>query len=491
MFYTAFGIIEHFEDGEPLNSQENVDQPNENKDNMLNKNMAEEKENCLNTGFAQTIATLPQNIMHFTRKLNMEMYNLPIVDAVNISTFKNNTVAIQMNTIFDFVFSLVGSNRPFITNVLNFNGKNNNKITFKYKDQYGYDIDLISNNLINNALYNIIYLPFQPKIEITDIDVTNLNSFNIMNGIIITVDRDVKLTLPSNKIFEIYIYPLKKVNLVIDHFENKVSTFILEPNTYNLVYYNINNYDQITITKLNTVNLNFITIPSSVQLNDNSNLLYYNNFLNLNNNKFYNIVNKQYDTTLMNCSDCGNNIKQYGSRYKKQSYYGTETVYMKLPDLNLSNTIITFSINFKTIDNNNQILFDIGNISSDNKYITSLFVNFENNTVRFNYIKNNELKSTFLYAEGNPKLNDNNWHNIIWTLNNDKWTIYVDSNQILNANKKTPNKYTFYCINNYIGKKNNINSLYTQYTNFIGFIDNFKIFSKELTTLEIQNENIK
>jgi hypothetical protein len=173
------------------------------------------------------------------------------------------------------------------------------------------------------------------------------------------------------------------------------------------------------------------------------------------------------------------------------SYYGNNNSYIKLPDLNLSKNIITFSINFKTIDNNNQVLFDIGNTSSDNKYTNSLFVNFENNTVRFNYVKNNELKSTFLYSEGNPKLNDNNWHNIIWTLNNNNWIIYIDATQVLNASKFTPNKSNFNCTINLIGKKNNINNLYQQYTNFIGYIDNFKVYNKQLSTFEIQNENIK
>jgi hypothetical protein len=193
----------------------------------------------------------------------------------------------------------------------------------------------------------------------------------------------------------------------------------------------------------------------------------------------------------MNCTNCNNNIKQYGSRYSSLSYYGTENVYLELPDLNLSNTIVTFSINFKTDNSNNQVLFDIGNVSSDNKYINSLFVNFENDTVRFNYVKNNELKSTFLYSEGNPKLNDNNWHNIIWTLNNNNWIIYIDATQVLNANKFTPNKSNFNCTINLIGKKNNINNLYQQYTNFIGYIDNFKVYNKQLSTFEIQNENIK
>jgi hypothetical protein len=229
-----------------------------------------------------------------------------------------------------------------------------------------------------------------------------------------------------------------------------------------------------------------------MQLKDNSNLVYYNNFLNFYNNKFYNTINKQYDTTIMNCDDCNNNIKEFGSRYSKLSYYGTDNIYIKLPDLNLSKSIITFSINFKTISNNNQVLFDIGNISSDNKYITSLFINFENDTVRFNYSKNNTLKSTFLYAEGNPKLNDNKWHNIIWTLTQDnKWIIYIDSVLVLNAEKFSPNKSVFNCTTNFIGKKNNINNIYQEYSNFIGFIDNFKIFNKQLTNFEIQNENIK
>lgn len=480
MFYTACGMIEYFEDITNIQESKNTIE-----NQLVNKT-------TINIGFIQTNTTTPQNIIQFKKKLNIEIHNVSLVDFNNINKFNYNTIGIQMNTIFDFLFALVGLNKPFITNIVNFNGKNNkNKITFKYKDQYNYDINIISDELIDNGLYNIIYLPIQPKTNISQIDVYNIDSYNLMNGKIITIDNDIILTLPSNKIFEIYIFPIKKINLIVNHFENKISTFILEPNTYHYVYYNKTNPDEISITQLNIVNLNFITMPTNVKLTDDSNLIYYNNFLNFYNNKFYNTINKQYDTTIMNCDNCENNIKQYGSRYSLLSYYGTKNIYIKLPNLNLSNSIVTFSINFKTINSNKQVLFDIGNISSDNKYITSLFVYFENNTVRFNYVKNNNIENTFLYAEGNPMLNDNKWHSIIWTLNDDNWIIYVDAIQVLNAKKSNPNKYLFNCTTNFIGRKNNIDSLYSEYTNFIGFIDNFKIYNKKLSVLEIQNENIK
>jgi hypothetical protein len=486
MFYTAFGLFEHYED---IQGNENtiVEQ-------FTNESLEiSENDKNINLGFIQTDTTIPQNIMQFKKKLDIEIYNMSLVDSININKFNYNTVGIQMDTIFNFLFVLVGSNKPYITNIVNFNKKNNNnnKITFKYKDQYNYDINVISDGLIDNGLYNIIYLPIQPKINISQININNINSYNLFNGKIITVDNNIILTLPYNKIFEIYIFPIKKINLTVNHFENKTSTFILEPHIYHYIYYNRTNPDQIVITQLNIVNLNFITVPTNVKLKDNSNLIYYNNFLNFHNNKFYNIINKEYDTSIMNCDDCKNNIKEYGSRYSLLSYYGTENTYITLPKLNLSRSIITFSINFKTVNSNNQVLFDIGNVTRDNKYISSLFVNFENNTVRFNYVKENQIKSTFLHTKDNPILNDDKWHNIIWTLDNDKWTIYVDSVPILNDTNFTPNKDSFNCTTNFIGKKNNINLLYPKYTNFIGFIDNFKIYNKKLSILEIQNENIK
>lgn len=464
MFYTAFGLFEYFEDNQTNN------------------------ELYINAGFKQTNTVMPQNIIQFTKKLNIEMYNSPIISDHNIKLFENNTIGIQMNLIFNFTTSIVGSNKPFITNIFNVNQKNNNKITFKYIDQYGYDINLISDDLINNALYNIIYLPIQPKKLISDIDADNINIYNNTNGIIISIDNDITLNMPSNKTFEIYIFPQKKINLIIKHFENKITKYSLDINMYHYVYYNILNSNPITIIPLNTVNLNFITLPTNVQLKDNSGLIYYNNFMNIYNNKFYNVISKEYDTIIMNCNNCNNNINQFGSRYKKMSYYGTENIYLKLPELNLMSNIITFSVNFKTNNIYNQILFDIGDLSTNNN-LTSLFVHFENSTIRFNYMENNELKSTFLYTEENFKLNDDKWHNIIWTLIDDKWIIYIDGKQILNTKKTTLNK--FYYKTNFIGKKNNINSLFSQYTNFIGFIDNFKIFNRELTIFEINNENIK
>jgi hypothetical protein len=51
----------------------------------------------------------------------------------------------------------------------------------------------------------------------------------------------------------------------------------------------------------------------------------------------------------MNCSNnCVNNISESGSRYSKKAYNGTDNIYIKLPDLDLTNKTITFSINFKT-----------------------------------------------------------------------------------------------------------------------------------------------
>jgi len=445
-------------------------------------------------GFTQTNTLISQNILQFKNNLNFETYNMSIVDDSNIKKFINNTIGIQMDTIFDLTYSLVGSYVPFITTIINYNlNLKKNKIIFKYKDQYNYNINLISDELIDDGLYNIIYLPIQKKIDISQINATILNTYNYTNGKIFSLDNDVIFTLPYNKLYEIYIFPMKNINLTFNYFENNTSNFSLEPNIYYYIYYNINNQEPIKIIELNIVNLNLITSPIPIKLQDNSNLLYYNNFLNFNENKFYNIINKKYDTIVMNCNDCTNNIKEYGSRYSNASYYGTNDVYIQLPDLNLSNKIISFSINFKTINSGKQVLFDIGYISKDYKYITSVFIHFENDTVRFNYTKNNELLSTFLYAEGSPKLNDNEWHNIIWTLNNNKWIIYVDSIKILNATKFTPNNDSFNCTsdNSFIGKKNNNNQLFQQYDNFIGFIDNFKIYNKELLTLEIQSENIK
>ena len=476
MFYNAFGICEYFEDINNSTEQNKV-----NTDKIINPNQI---------GFIQTNTVTPQNIMQFKKNVNVEIFNTSLINLENINKFNYNTIGINMDTIFDFDSALVGTNKPFITNIVNFN---KNKIYFKYKDQYKYDINLISDELIKNGLYNIIYLPIQSIMTISTIDATIMEKYNSMNGTIITVDNNIELTLPYNKIFEIYIFPMKQIKLLCYHFEGKISNFTLEPNVYYYIYYNITNPEPISITTLYIVNLNFITIPTNINLKDNSNLIYYNNFLNYNNNKFYNTINKKYDTQIMNCNDCNNNLAQYGSRYSSLSYKGINNSYIKLPELNLSNSIITFSINFKTDNNNNkQVLFDIGNVSSDNKYISSLFVNFENNTIRFNYVKNNELKSTFLYEEGNPIINDNKWHNIIWTLTfDDRWIIYVDTIKILNAKKLNPNKNNFNCTTNFIGKKINVNILYFDYLNFIGLIDNFKIFNKELSFFEIKNENIK
>ena len=134
-----------------------------------------------------------------------------------IKYFINNHLV--NNTIFDFIFSFIGSNKPFITNIVNFENKNNKnniiptRITFKYKDQYKYDINIISDELIINSLYNIIYLPIQSKTNISVIEANELDTYNRMNGTIITVSNNIKLQLPSNKIFEIYIFTqLKRVN---------------------------------------------------------------------------------------------------------------------------------------------------------------------------------------------------------------------------------------------------------------------------------------
>ena len=477
MFYNAFGICEYFED---INNS--AEQSKNNSVKIINPTQ---------TGFIETNTVTPQNIMQFQKKLNIEIFNTALINSKNINKFNYNTIGIQMDTIFDFELALVGSTKPFITNIVTSN--NNNKIYFKYKDQYNYDINLVSDELIKNGLYNIIYLPIQPLMNISNIDVTTIEPYNNMNGNIITVDNNVELILPYNKIFEIYIFPIKQIKLICNYNYKgeKKNNFILDPNIYYYIYYNTTNSDPISITTLNIVNLNFITVPTNINLKDNSNLIYYNNFLNYNNKKFYNTINKKYDTQIMNCDDCTNNINQYGSRYSLLSYNGINNSYIKLPELNLSKSIITFSINFKTNNNNKQVLFDIGNISNDNKYINSLFVNFENNTVRFNYVKNNELLSTFLYNDKNPIINDNKWHNIIWTLTFDNWIIYVDNIKILNANKKNPNSSNFNCTSNFIGKKNNIGILNSEYSNFIGLIDNFKVYSKELSSFEIKNENIK
>jgi len=524
MFYTVFGTLENFDDISMNNSEQpmitNSEQPNNTNSQQPNNTNSEQpmitnlqqpmitnsqqpmitnsqqpnnttSDDKFQGGFVQTNTATPQNIMQFKQKLNIDIFNESLINASNIDKFKYNTIGIQTDIIFDFILSLVGTNKPFITNIVNFNKNYNNKITFNYKDQYNYNITLTSDELLNNGLYNIIYLPIQPKMAISNIDVTIMDLYNIMNGTIITVNNDILLTLPHNKIFEIYILPIKNINLVVNYFENITKTFTLEENTYYYIYYNRTNPDKIVISQLNIVNLNFVTIPTNVKLSANSNLIYYNNFLNFYNNQFYNIINKQYDTTIMNCSDCSNNIKSHGSRYSTMSYYGTDDVYLQLPELNLGSEIVTFSINFKTNNNTNQILFDMGNVSSDDKYVNSLFVNFENNTVRFNYVKNNELQSTFLHVEGNPQLNNNQWHNIIWTINNNQWIIYVDGILVLNDTKINPLKNKFYCASNFIGKKNNISTLVSEYTNFVGYIDNFKIFDKALTDYEIYYENIK
>jgi hypothetical protein len=486
MFYNAFGLFEHFEDVQ-----------NEVKQDVSEKSPDEIKQQCLQTGFDQTDTALSSNFLQLKNKLNLEIFNMSIVDAQNIKKFNNNTMGIQMNTVFDFTFSLIGYTKPFNTKIINYNqNKTRNIVSFKYKDQYDYDVNLNSKELDNNRLYNILYLPIQSVSNISYIDATILKSFNLYNGLIISVNNDIKIKLPYNKIFELYIFPLKTIKITLEYFENKVTTFTVKPNIYSYLYYNSKNYDPISITELDIVNLQLIMLPTNIELKDNNKLIYYNNFLHYNNNKFYNTVTKNYDTILMNCNNCDENINKTGSRYSKLAYNGTPDAYLKLPDLNLSNSVITFSINFKTNDtkNDDQTLFDIGYISSDYKNITSLFVNFENNTVRFNYVKDNILTSTFLYADGNPKLNDNMWHNIIWTLNNDDtWTIYIDTIMILDAPKISPNKKNFYCTssNNFIAKKNDANKLYRRYKNYIGLIDNFKIYSKKLDAYDIKNENIK
>jgi hypothetical protein len=494
MFYNAFGLFEHFED---VSNEIKQDVQNEIKQDVSEKSPDEIKQNYIQTGFNQTDTAIPSNLLQLKQKSNLELYNISVIDAENIKQFNNNTMGIQMNTVFDFTFSLIGYNKPFNTNIINYNKINNkNIVSFKYKDQYDYDINLNSNKLDDNRLYNILYLPIQSISNISYIDATTLKSFNLYNGLIITLNNDIKITLPYNKTFELYIFPLKQIKLTLEYFENKVSNFTLKPNVYSYLYYNNKNYEPISISELDIINLKLIMLPTTIELKDNNKLIYYNNFLNYNNNKFYNTVSKNYDTFLMNCNNCKENINSTGSRYSKLAYNGTANAYIKLPDLNLSNSVITFSINFKTndINNNNQTLFDVGYISSDYQIMNSLFVNFENNTVRFNYIKDNILISTFLYANGNPKLNDNTWHNIIWTLNiNNTWTIYIDSVIILDAPKISPNKNNFYCTsnNNFIGKKNDANKLYRGYKNYIGLIDNFKIYGKKLDAYDIKNENIK
>lgn len=482
MFYTANGLIETFEDiaitSQIPNNSQNIE------------NIACNEE-CYNTGFIKANTTLPNNIIQFTKKYSIQTYNSSIVEPININTFRNTTVNIIMDLIFNFTYSFIGINKPFITNIFNINNRKKNKLIFKYYDQYEYEVNLQTDYLLDNTLYNIIYLPIQPKIDISTIDATKLNVYNIMNGSIITIANDIIISLLPNKIFEIYIYSLNDITLNIYYFENKNSQYTLNKNTYYYIYYNINTNDliPITITILDIINMYIITTPIKVNLISDNNLLYYNNFLNYRNKYFYNTVSKSYDTQIISsCDTC--NIKEYGSRKNKMSYYGSNS-YIQLPELNLNYPFITFSINFNTINNKNQILFDIGRKIND-VIGTSLFVNFEGNTVRFNHIEN-KIFNTFIYNKTN--LIDGQWHNIIWTINNTngEWTIIIDtvktiykSNNIINF-KKLPNFN-----NNFIGNKNSItNKSSITFSKYEGFIDNFKIYNKELMSYEITNENIK
>jgi len=530
MFYSAFGFIEHFEDTKSVENNQSVENTKsvENNQSVENTRSVENNQSVENTrsvennqsdennqsveniqfynssldydnkllrdNFNLIKTALPFNFIHFNKKLNIEIYNLTNIDISNLNNkFYRNIIGIILPIIFNFKSTYIGANIPFVTNVINYNNpkKEPNKINFKYFDYFNYEIDLISGDLIDKGLYNIIYLPIQPITKLKEINFSDINDFNLYNGKIISINNDITIYLSLNNIIELYILPYSNVRLTLILGDKTISSEIIPIFKYTYIYFNFTNKDPLNIQLLNIVNLFFITIPTNVNLLDNSNLIYYNNFVNYNNTKFYNNINKAYDTTIMNCTNnCVDNIALYGSRYSKNAYNGTNNVYMSLPDLNLSNKTITFSMNFKTQNTSNQVLFDIGH--SLNNYITSLFVNFENNTLRFNYVKNNELTSTFLYAKENPLLNDNKWHNFIWTLVKDKWIIFVDGVKIFDGYKESPNSSIFNCTtsNSLIGKKNNFNLLFNNYTNFIGIIDNFKIFNKVLSNDEILNENI-
>ena len=484
MFYTAYGVIEHFED---------IVETSQITDNSQNVENIACDEKCYNTGFIQANTTLPHNIIQFKEQFNIQTYNSQLVEAINIDTFRNNTVNIIMDLIFNFINSLIGTNKPFITNIFNNNNNTNkNKLIFKYYDQYGYEVNLQSDYLLNKTLYNIVYLPIQPKIDISIIDATKLNVYNIMNGTIITITNDISISLLPNKIFEIYIYSLNDINLYIYYFENKKSQYTLNKNTYYHIYYNINTNEPISITILNTVNMYIITTPVKVNLISDNNLIYYNNFINYKNKYFYNTVSKSYDTQIVNinCDNC--NIKEYGSRSNKMSYYGFES-YIQLPELNLNYPIITFSINFNTSSNKNSILFDIGRKIND-KLATSLFVNFEGKTVRFNHIENRSF-NTFIYVYPNINLIDGKWHNIIWTINNNtgEWTIIIDTVRIIyKSTTKINFRNSSNFNNNFIGIKSSITDKpFMTYAKYEGFIDNFKIYNRELMPFQIINENIK
>lgn len=141
---------------------------------------------------------------------------------------------------------------------------------------------------------------------------------------------------------------------------------------------------------------------------------------------------------------------------------------------------ITFSLWFKGSPSSGKWcrIFDFGDNSVGNSPLNMLLIAKHGNSNQLIFFIS--WNAYYLTPEN---YFDDNWHHIVWSISKtNKWRIYID-NVLKHANRETNSNWAIPNANwqrRYIGR-----SCYSQDGWFVGNIDDFRIYNKVLTTVEI------
>jgi hypothetical protein len=383
---------------------------------------------------------------------------ITIINNTNINIFNTNVINIYNNLIID----LTNVNMNMYFYIYNSN-QSNIKLTIKPSTILGdkpIEINLIPSILYFTSFYNI------KNISTTPIDTININNYLLLNNTYNQINNQITInTLSFNKDITIYLCNTNN-NIIFLNYENKNKKFPLIPNVwYSLDYYYNNNLIHLNIIS----NFNF-KCPS---LEFKKDLLYHYSFSKKfsYNKTIYNISNID---DLYNGTASNDNLISYNEEPVNDeciNFYSNND-YVIIPPFQYNFINCTISIWFKSDESGNWArIFDFGNGPGKDNILLAIL----NNCLTCN-VYNSPTTPNFTIS--NKNVNDNIWHHIVWSINNDGLSVfYLDGIQVSQNNVGPPNNVMRN--NNYLGKSN-WNDPFLN-----GSLSDFRIYRRVLTNNEI------
>ena len=363
----------------------------------------------------------------------ISFYNTLNHTYINIGTHNNN----NFNNAFTSNISLhIEDKSSYLLQLTNYDENNNSKINLHNKNN-----DINNYWIIDGPNYNNNNLNFNYAKSFDNLGDTIIPNTDTINNI---------LTLTSNNTIGINN---NNPEYTLDINSDNKSALKITNNYIN------NNYNNDNYYVINVNNSNLV-IENTLNINNNSNIIYNKNF------NIDSIFIPDYDITNKYINQ---NIKNKNDFIKYNNYNNLIDLDLKFY---IENVISNHNINF---DNINQNYFKFNNYLKYNDFDTNIIdinstinipsFSFENTDINEYEISNSNLKTDFFTSNFNVVFSDNNTHNfnisnlyhyidglyfnstitnLNYEFNNDKNNLFIDSSNFLLSDNKDINTINTY-----------------------------------------------